>query len=103
MKNLTALNEYDLTSNLDKPIAVCIMLLGVAAVALVVALGFYFGIGAVAAGVGGVCLLAACGCGLWVRRRVRLARKVYRAKLEDMTEEERAATLAIDEMAHNFR
>ena len=45
MKNLTNLDEEELVSNLDKPIAACIMLLGVAAVALVVALGFYFGIG----------------------------------------------------------
>ena len=43
MKNLTNLDEEELVSNLDKPIAACIMLLGVAAVALVVALGFYFG------------------------------------------------------------
>ncbi len=45
MKNLTNLDEEELVSNLDKPIAACIMLLGVAAVALVVALGFFFGIG----------------------------------------------------------
>ena len=97
MKNLTNLDEEELVSNLDKPIAACIMLLGVAAVALVVALGFYFGIGAAALGVGCVCLLAACGCWLFVRHRKRLARKVFSAKLAEMSEDERAAALAIHE------
>ena len=36
MKNLTNLYEEELVSNLEKPIAACIMLLGVAAVALIV-------------------------------------------------------------------
>ena len=68
MKHLTHLEKSMLEDDLSTPIAILIICLGIGAVALVFALGFYFGKSVCAASF--ACLFfAAAGCCVFVIRR----------------------------------
>ena len=70
MYELTEYQKHEIGEEIYKPLALLIIFLGVAAIALIIALAFFFGAGVAAAGVLCVCLIAAGCCFLLIRRKI---------------------------------